>query len=270
MAVYFKDNPQYLKEAIESLLNQSVLPNEIIIVKDGGLNKELDLVLENFSSKNKGLFKIVPLKKNVGLGLALKEGVKHCTYDLIARMDSDDICLRNRFERQLSILKKNKNVSIVGGLISEFNDSIAEKMKIRIVPKNDDEIKKYFKIRNPMNHVSVMIRKSDLLKVGSYKDFYQHEDYYLWGRMIKKGMKFYNIQEVLVYVRVGFGMYGRRGGVKYLRNDIKIQKEFYKDGLITMPEAIKYIMLRIPVRIIPNKIRELIYKKVLRGENENN
>ena len=259
MSVYYKEDPKYLKEAIESILNQTVMPSEIVIIKDGKLGDNLNNILDQFDKNYKSLFKFIEFEENQGLGIALRRGVEECSYEIIARMDTDDIAAKNRFERELAIMQE-KNLDMVGSNIVEFDGNIENIISKRNVPDTDENIKSYAKKRNPFNHMTVMYKKSAVLKAGNYKNFLWFEDYNLWIRMIMNGAKMYNIQENLVYARTGASMFERRGGVKY----IKIQNEMLKIKFISYKEFMFNILTRSAVRIMPNKLRGFVYMKMLR------
>jgi len=159
MSVYFKEKPNYFKECLESILNQTIVPSEIVLVKDGKLTKELECVIGEYVSKYDNLFKIIELEENKGLGIALQIGLLNCKYDIIARMDTDDICLPDRFEKQLKILKERKDVSVVGSWIGEFEDHYKNINTLRKTPLTFDEIYSLAKKKNPLNHMTVMFRK---------------------------------------------------------------------------------------------------------------
>lgn len=264
MAIYINDKPRYLKEALESILYQSKLPNEIVIVQDGIITKELESILNKYIKNYDGLFKIVKLEKNVGLGNALAKGINECSNEIIARMDSDDICVQNRFEKQIKIFRDNKNIDIVGSSIYEFYESKDKIKAERKVPSLHSKIVNYAKKRNPMNHMTVMYKKSCVVAAGNYKDMLYCEDYYLWVRMIVSGCTFYNIEEPLVYARTGQDMYKRRGGVNYIKSEYRLQKELNKLGFIDKKAGVFNFIIRSIPRIIPNKLREIIYLKILR------
>ncbi len=263
MSVYYKEDPKYLKEAIESILNQTVMPSEIVIIKDGKLGDNLNNILDQFDKNYKSLFKFIEFEENQGLGIALRRGVEECSYEIIARMDTDDIAAKNRFERELAIMQE-KNLDMVGSNIVEFDGNIENIISKRNVPDTDENIKSYAKKRNPFNHMTVMYKKSAVLKAGNYKNFLWFEDYNLWIRMIMNGAKMYNIQENLVYARTGASMFERRGGVKYIKREYKMQKEMLKIKFISYKEFMFNILTRSAVRIMPNKLRGFVYMKMLR------
>lgn len=263
MSVYYKEKPIFFKQSLDSIINQTVKPDEIVLVKDGELSKELEVIIERYVIDYPLLFNIIAFKKNQGLGIALREGVNACSYDIIARMDTDDIAMPTRFEKQLSVLKQSPQIDMVGSFISEFDHTIEDITSIKKVPIHNDEIKKYAKRRNPFNHMTVMFRKNAVVKAGNYCPFPLNEDYYLWARMILQNSKMLNIDESLVYARAGDSMFKRRGGINYFYTDIKLQKEYFKLGFINFFEFIRNIILRFPIRLFPNSFRKWVYIKLL-------
>ena len=265
MSVYYMDKPEYLKKSVESMLNQTIKPDEFIIVKDGKLTKILDDLIDEYANKYDRLFTIVVLKNNVGLGLALNEGLKAARNELIARMDADDISLSNRCEEQLRMFEKNENLSVIGSNISEFIHNETNCISRRVVPENNEEIVKYMKKRCPVNHVTVMFKKSKVIESGNYIEWYYNEDYYLWIRLYLNGAKFYNIQQDLVNVRIGSEMFKRRGGYKYFTSEKKIQKFMLNNKVINYITYINNVLKRFIVQIIvPNGIRSWIFKTFAR------
>ena len=267
MSVYYKENPKWLKESIQSMVSQTIVTNDFVLVKDGKLTKELDEIISEYCKKYPDIFNIVELEENQGLGPALAIGIKECKNELIARMDSDDISIQNRCEQQLKIFKENPDMDIVGSNIAEFIDNIDNIQAYRILPEQDNEIKKYARRRNPFGHPSIMFKKSKVLEAGNYRSYYLCEDYDMWVRMIQKNAHCYNIQEILVYMRIGEDFYKRRGGIKYLKSILKFKNEQYKNGLYSKKDYIISGGSHIFMCLMPNSIRETLYKKVLRGKN---
>ena len=261
MSVYHKDNPQWLKQAIDSIFNNTVKPNQIVLVVDGQIPNELEQIINEY----KDSLDILRLEQNSGLGVALQQGLLKCKYPLVARMDSDDISLPNRFELQLKEFENNPNLTIVGGYIQEFDSQTNEKTSIRKVPLEDKQIKKFIKTRSPFNHVTVMFKKEDILKVGNYQAFYQMEDYYLWARLVQAKFQTKNIPQLFVNVRVDTKMFARRGGYKYFKSNKEISKQMLKMKIISYPYYLFNISVRFITQVLmPNDIRTLFYKKVLR------
>ncbi len=263
LSLYYKESPDFLYQSLASIFDQTAIPAEVVLVKDGPLTEELKKILLGYQQKYSSL-KIIPLPQNQGLGRALNEGLKHCTYDIVARMDTDDIAKPDRFEKQLSFLEAHPEIDVVGSWIDEFEGSIDNILSVRKLPETPEELFQYGKSRNPINHPAVMFRKSAVLRNGSYQHFPLFEDYYLWVRMLMNGSKFYNIQESLLYFRTSPDMFKRRGGIKYALTEMKLQYRFYKLGYISLYQMLKNDIVRTVVRLIPNSFRSIIYQKVLR------
>ena len=263
MSVYYKEKPENLKLALDSVINQTLVPNEIVIVEDGPLTQELYNVVEKYLKKY-NIFKIIKIEKNNGLGIALNEGLKHCTYNYVARMDSDDICVNTRFEKQMSFLIKNPNIDAVGSNMIEFNENMENIVSEKIVPEYSEEINKYLKKRNPMNHPTVIYKRNKVLEVNGYEDYQYFEDYYLWAKMINNGCKFYNIQENLYKFRAGASMIKRRGGKKYLKYIKNFEKGLLNLKIINKKIYILNLIKRYIISILPDKLREIFYKNILR------
>ncbi len=264
ISVYKKEKADYLKQALQSIINQTLKPAEIVIVKDGLLTKKLDECIENFQKQNPKLFKILAFKENRGLGLALRDGVKSCKYEYIARMDSDDISKPDRFEKQFGYLQKHPETALLGTWIIEFSKDEKKPDTITKLPCNHLEIIKFAKRRNPFRHMTVIYKKQAVIDSGNYRDFLWFEDYDLWIRMLQKGYITANIPEYLVNVRADKSMFARRGGWKYLKQEYKFQVFLLKTGFITKMEFVINIFIRSVVRVVPNNIRVFIYNKILR------
>lgn len=264
LSLYNKENPDFLKQSLESIFNQTLKPTEIILVEDGPLTSKLYEVLNEYKKKYPE-FKTIPLKENKGLGVALNEGLKHCSYELVARMDTDDICKPNRFEKQVNFMNENPEISASSAWMDEFINETTNIKTIKKVPLNYEEISSYIKKRNPLNHPSVIFRKSDVIKAEGYKHFPLFEDWFLWARMFKKGKKFANISESLLFFRTSPDMYRRRGGVKYAKDNFKFQFTLYNLGIKSLLSALIDSGVRGGVYLLPNKIREFIYTKFLRS-----
>lgn len=263
LSLYYKESPLYLSESLNSIFHGNLLSDEVILLKDGQLTERLDRIVEEYRLRYPTL-KVISLPQNVGLGKALNEGLKHCSYDLVARMDTDDIAKPDRFEKQLAVFKEHPEIDVVGAWIEEFEGDVSNIKSIRKLPETHEEIKKFAKKRNPINHPVVMFRKSAVLATGGYKHFPLLEDYYLWIRMLMNGAKFYNIQESLLYFRTSSDMFKRRGGWKYAMNEIRFQQMLEKEHFISYSQFVRNVCIRFVTRIIPNSWRTFIYKKMLR------
>lgn len=263
MSVYHKDNPDYFKEAILSILNQDLKTNDFVLVCDGVLTEELNNIIKEFSDNP--IFNIIRLEKNKGLGQALKHALPFCKNDLVARMDSDDISLSNRTKLQVNKFSLDPKLSLVSGTLIEYDLTYTKEISEKKLPLKHEEIYLYSKKRNPVNHPCVMFKKSDVLKVGSYEDFHLFEDYYLWVRMLAAGLKFENILEPILHMRSGLEQIKRRGGLKYFKSTKRFQKYLLKTKYISYPRYLKNLFIRfISTVLLPTKVRAKFYLKALR------
>lgn len=263
MSLYIKEKAEYLNEALASVLNQTVKPDEIVIVYDGPITVELRNVVEKYVNNNPGLIKVIENPENKGLGLALADGVPQCKYELIARMDSDDICREDRFEKQLEEFIKDPSLDICGSHILEFEDKKENIVAQRRVPLVDKDIKEYQKRRDGFNHVSVMFKKKSVLAAGNYQTCLLMEDTLLWANMFMNGAKGKNIDDYLVYVRIGKDMYERRGGLDYYKKYKAGRKKVYETGYISWADYEITLIVQFIVAVIPNRVRGFVFKKLL-------
>ena len=263
MSVYINEQANHLTACFDSIYKQTVPPTEIILVEDGPLTSALYEAISKEEERFPQL-KRIKLDTNQGLGIALNKGLPKCSYDIIARMDTDDICVPNRFETQLSYLQNHPEIDVIGAWVFEFEESTSKVLGIRSLPEQHKQIYRFGKKRNPMNHPTVMFRKESVLKAGNYLPCPLFEDYYLWGRMLMMGFRFYNIQQPLLYFRRSPEMIKRRGGLSYAKKEISFLKKLHETGYISKWNLIRNISQRYIVRILPDYIRSLIYKYLLR------
>lgn len=268
MSVYYKEKPEYLSQCLDSLLAQTHLADEWVIVEDGKLTAELYSVLSKYENAHPGLINRVPLENNRGLGLALREGILHCSYELVARMDTDDVSRKDRFELQLREFEKDPQLDVCGSHIEEFYTTPDEIVTVRKVPLTDADIKKYQKKRDGFNHVTVMYKKSAVLRAGNYQNALLMEDSLLWVNMIQSGAKCMNIDDSLVFVRTGMDMYERRGGLSYYRKYKAGRKKILDTGYISYLDYLETLAIQFGVAIAPAKLRKFVFTKFLRGGAE--
>lgn len=264
MSVYYKEKPEYLRQSMISIFDQTVSTNDFVLVCDGKLTDDLNTVIDEMQNKFGDILNVVRLPQNVGLGRALNEGIMHCKNDLIARMDSDDISYPDRCEKQLEVFKKMPELSIVSGIIEEFSVTPDIVNMRRIVPEKNKEIVSFAKKRCPFNHPCVMYRKKSVQSAGGYQDFYLLEDYYLWVRMLMNGSIGYNIQESVLWMRTGNGMYKRRSGLKYAASQRKLFSFFKESGFIGYKEYAFSCLVRTLSSFAPNTVRKCFYSLFLR------
>lgn len=266
MSVYRKESPEFLRQALDSVFNQTAVPAEVVLVEDGPLTDELHALLDDYGNSHPEL-KRVPLPENRGLGLALQEGMLHCSNELVARMDTDDISVPYRFERQLAEFEKNPGIDICGSHIKEFEETPDHIVAERRVPLTHDDCKRYQRRRDAFNHVSVMFRKTAVLKAGNYQHCPLMEDTLLWANMFKTGATAMNIDDYLVLVRIGKDMYERRGGMAYFKKYRKARRVIYQTGFISWWDYTYTIVIQFVVAIMPNSLRGFVFKKLLHKQS---
>jgi glycosyltransferase involved in cell wall biosynthesis len=257
MSVYAKENPLFLSQCLDSILAQTVMPDEFIIIKDGPLTNELEQVLS--AAQFPFEVNIISLPENITQGPARAEGVKAAKHEWVAIMDSDDICRPDRFKKQLAMLSADPDLDLIGGQIDEFNFAPGDLSVRRGVPTGHSDILTFAKKRNPFSHMTVMLRRELAVKAGNYVFFPWFEDYDLWARMLKNGAKCANHPDILVDARVGGGMYARRRGITYIRSELRMQKSLLNLGMINYCEFLRNLTVRVPVRFLPAKALKFIY-----------
>lgn len=264
ITVYSKEKPEFLENSIKSVINQTVVPNQIIIVEDGKLTSELEKVIENHKKSFFNNFTIVKLDKNMGRGIASNAGIEKATNEWIAKMDSDDISKPDRFEIQLNAIQKHPEAVAIGGQVEEFIENQSHVISKREVPLDSESIFKFAKYRSPVNNPTVMFKKSVVKELGEYSNLRFLEDYDLWVKMLTAGFKIVNVPETLVDMRMSDSLYSRRGGFKYLFVYIKLKDKWRRMGLGNYLSVFTSDVAMFLNTLIPTKIRKVIYKQVLR------
>lgn len=269
MSCYKNDNPDFLRVAIKSSFSEQTLkPDEFLLIVDGPVPNSIEKVIFEFESEYKDIFKVYRLKENKGLGNALREGVLLCSYEYIVRMDSDDVSRKDRFEKLISYAKNNPEYSVIGSYTAEFENDVNCLTSVRVVKQEHKDIVEQSKHRSPVSHVSVLLKKEAVLNSGNYMDFPLYEDYYLWIRMIKANCLFYNIPDVLVYVRTDKNRYKRKGNKTYIKSTISFQKYLRKIRYISKKEYLINKNGRLLVAWLPAGVRKFIYIVLLRRKPE--
>lgn len=258
MSLYIKENPLYLESCLESLSRQTLQPNEIVMVLDGPISQELNDVLLRWN--NLLPLKIYPITNNVGLGKALNYGLEKCAYNIIARMDTDDICHCKRFEWQISEFVNEPKLVLLGGAISEFEDNVENITGTRKVPQGHKDILLSARMRNPFNHMTVMYKRNVIQEVGGYIHHHFMEDYNLWLRVLSGDHLTKNLSETLVYARVGNAMLSRRRGMHYIKSEYQLAILKHQLGFTGKSQTIYIFLARCLPRIIPFFIIKRIYK----------
>lgn len=266
MSLYIKEKADYFDACMQSMLRQTVLPSEIVIVLDGPISNELRSVVGEYQKKHPGLIKIVENAVNQGLGLALADGVLACTYELIARMDTDDIAREDRFEKQLNLFLSHPDLDICGSPIIEFEGNIDHVLSKRKVPLTHHEIAKYQKQRSAFNHMTVMFKKSVVLKAGNYEHCPLMEDDMMWIRMLIAGAQCMNIDDFLVYARTGYAMIERRGGWAYYKKYKSGRRKILETGYISRWDYYKTVGVQLIVTLMPKRLRRFVFTNLLRDK----
>lgn len=267
MSIYRNDKPLDVLTAFESVtIRQTLPPTEVVMMVDGTVPSEMERIVSDLAAKHPFL-RVHRLPQNVGLGKALEIGMTLVSHEIVARMDADDIAMPNRFEQQIQFMEEHPHIAIVGGQISEFIDRPDNIVSYRNVPLTPQECRKYFQSKDPLNHMTVMFRKSVILAVGNYQPWHLNEDSYLWGRVLANGYEVANLPDVLVNVRVGAAMYARRGGYKYFKSDAAILRWKLSHQLTTPLRYAFDILVRFVVYVMmPNAVRGWFFKTFLRKQ----
>jgi len=266
MSIYQKESPQHFDRAMQSIWSdQSIKPSEIVLVQDGPLPDVLRARLEHWKGDLGEVLNWIVLEKNVGTGKAKNTGIKACSHELIAVMDTDDIALPGRFEKQLAVFEANQDIDVCGAWVGEFEENESVIVSHRRTPERHDQIVAFAKSRSPVNHPTAMYKKSSVLSAGNYSELRSSQDFNLFVRLIMDGATLYNIQEPLVNMRMGNGqLETRRGGLKQALHEASVQKEFYRMGFINWFEFIRNVVIGVSVRVLPNKLMKAAFKLIRR------
>ncbi len=258
LSIYKKESPEFFQRALQSVWEeQTRKPEQIVLIKDGPLTIELDCIIDDWRSKLGEILKVVELPLNVGLGKALNEGLMYCKYELVARMDTDDISMPERFEMQIEFMRDHPEVSVCSSYIEEFDENNIT--TIRRLPLEHYDILTFAKKRCPISHPAVIFRKSAVLSVGGYPEFNKAQDVALWSLLLSKGYVFANIGIVLVRMRLGKNFFSRRGR-EHLKNELTVLRFQKQIGFITKVQFIKYMLIRTGVRLSPTPVKKMLYK----------
>lgn len=266
MSVYLNEKPGFLSESLESMLTQTVPPSDFVLVCDGKLTDELNVIVKSFESEYSEIFNSIRLIENVGTGLAANEGIKACKYDLIVKMDSDDICMPTRCQKQLLMFLKNPKLDMVGAYIQEFDSETDELLAVKKTPLKHEEILKYAKRRNPFNNQTLIFRKSMAEKVGGYSNIKRCEDYEFVTKMLMAGAIGENMPEILVKYRVTKDNIKRRKNWTNTKSFIHVRKNLLKSGFSNIFDFIIPCTAQLLMFILPEKFTLWMYNKKLRKQ----
>ncbi|AUX73096.1 glycosyltransferase family 2 protein [Erwinia pyrifoliae] len=261
ISLYNKEKPDNLEQCLESLYQQTLPADEIVLVYDGPVSEPLKAVVTRWAVLLPLV--IVPLEKNVGLGKALNAGLERCTHNIVARMDTDDICLPERFEKQISYMESHSEVVLSGAAVIEFDEHGKERLKR--LPLSNSEIHQFAKMKNPFNHMCVVFRKDKVIAAGSYQHHLFMEDYNLWLRMMSQGYPVSNLPEVLMKVRAGSEMVNKRRGWVYIKSEVQLYRLKRKLNQTGFIHGAIYFLIRTMTRLMPVKVMKFLYEKDRKG-----
>lgn len=262
LPVYGGDRPDHLARAYRSSVDEQTLrPAEVVIVQDGPVSDALTAKLAELTADPAVPTRVVVLIDNVGLAHALERGLDECEFDLVARMDADDISLPTRFERQVQ--RMSEGFDLVGTGMHEFVDENGAMVGRRVPPTDSATIIRYARFHDPFNHPTVIYRRSAVQRAGGYLPMGLMEDYFLFARMIQSGARVANLSDPLVMYRVGEGAYARRGGWHQLRAELRLQRNFRRARFTTVPQAFRNVAIRGVYRLIPEGVRRRAYRRLI-------
>ena len=262
MSIYQKESPGHFDRAMHSIWSdQTVKPSEVVLVQDGPLPGPLLDRISAWQDQLGSVLNCVILKENVGTGKAKNIGIKACSHDLVAVMDTDDVSLPTRFEKQLAVFELKEQIDVCGAWVGEFEEDENLIVSHRRTPEQHEQIVAFAKSRSPVNHPTAMYRKSSVLSAGNYSELRSSQDFNLFVRLIMNGAKLHNIQEPLVNMRMGNGqLETRRGGLKQALHEASVQKEFYQMGFLSLFELVRNVVIGFSIRILPTALIKLFYK----------
>jgi glycosyltransferase involved in cell wall biosynthesis len=264
MSIYSATKASDLDRCLNSLSRQTLPATEVVIVRDGPIPRTAEQCIQSYESHLP--FRHLYFSNNRGLGPALHDGLEACSYELIARVDSDDSSIPERFRKQAEFLNRESDVSLVGGWMKECYPVGKVTVSVtRRCPIGHDSIRRAAKRRNPINHPTVMFRKTHVLACNSYESCPMFEDYYLWAKMLEHGYLLSNLPEVLVETEIDSDYFRRRGGVPYVKNELHLIRKLMHINFLSPMEAGIFFLPRLPMRLTPASIRQYLYRTFLRN-----
>lgn len=262
MAVWAGDRPEWVRAALASVRAQTLPATQVVIVQDGPVSADLAEVL--VEAEESLPVSLLVLAVNGGLAAALQAGLARCAHELVARVDADDVCVPDRFERQARVMAAQPDLSVLGGYVAEFETDPDRPYAVRDVPVGRAQVQRVARWRAPVNHPTAMLRRSHVLAVGGYSGFVGIEDYFLWGKLLAAGRSLDNLPDVLVKMRAGAALGRRRGGWRYLRVEAALFRRFVQIGFLTPGQAVVGLAMRLPLRVVPAPLRSWVYRRLLR------
>lgn len=260
LSVYKGEDPVFLDHALVSIYDvQKLKPSQVVLVKDGFLTPELDDVVSTWEKKLVDVLTIVPLERNVGLGPALNEGLKYCKHELVARMDTDDVALPDRFAKQVEFMQANPDIVASSAILEEWDSGLQKKQGVRHLPLEPDAVLKFAKRRSPLSHPVAIFRKKIVLDYGGYPPLRKAQDYALWSLLLSKGYKLANLPDVLLKMRTGNEMLGRRGW-DYFKQEYRLLKYQREIGFLSYSGFVVNVLLKGGLRVAPDFVKRWAYR----------
>ncbi len=267
MSVWGGDDPDFLEAAFRSVVHdQTRPPDDVVLVQDGPVPPELETRITGLIHESPVPTTLLALDANIGLGLALDQGMASCAHDIVARMDADDIALPHRFATQVPIVEGG--IDLVGSALLEFGTGPDDIVGKRVPPIDAAEIIRYSRFHQPFNHPTVVYRRSVVQAAGGYRHLAMMEDYLLFAKMIDQGATVGNVAEPLVLYRIGAGAYARRGGVTLLKSEVGLQRQLYEMGFTSRTQLVRNIMVRGGYRLVPEGLRKAAYRRLIARKGE--
>jgi glycosyltransferase involved in cell wall biosynthesis len=267
MSVWGGDDPEFLDAAFRSAVHdQTRRPDDVVLVQDGPVPPPLAKVIGELIESSPVPTTLLPLDANVGLGVALDQGMSACAHDIVARMDADDIALPHRFAVQVPLVEQG--IDLLGSSLLEFGDDPTDVVGRRVPPIDPETIVRYARFHQPFNHPTVVYRRSAVEAAGGYRHLALMEDYLLFAKMIGQGARVGNVAEPLVLYRVGAGAYARRGGVTLLKSEWRLQRRLLEMGFTNRVQFVRNMVVRGGYRLVPELARRTAYRRLIARKGE--
>lgn len=261
LSVYKNESPSFLDASLNSIWDTQILkPKQIVLVKDGPLTHSLDSVINFWGERLGEILTVVSLKNNVGLGAALNEGIKYCRFELVARMDTDDVAMPERFVKQVKFMQANPDIVASSAQVEEWNSDFTELIGTRKLPLAPSEVIRFAKRRSPLSHPVSIFRKKIVLDVGGYPPLRKAQDFALWSLLLSKGYKLANMPDILLKMRAGDELISRRGW-SYYKHEIQLYSFQKRIGFLSTSDYVVNIIGKGILRLAPNFIKTLIYRQ---------
>ncbi|MFT3952377.1 MAG: glycosyltransferase [Oscillospiraceae bacterium] len=262
MSVYEKETPAHFSHSLDSILAQTVQCRQFVLVCDGALGDALEAVIARYERRFGGRMDVVRLETHSRLGNALNAGLARCRYEIVLRMDADDVAKPYRAEKQLAAMANG--AGLCSAFVAEFSGTPTRVTAIKTLPVTHEQIVRYMRRRNPMNHPCTTFLKSAVERAGGYQDCPWFEDYDLWVRMLRSGCRAVNVPEVLLFMRAGKEMYARRGGFAYLKHALRFRLKLLRAGASTLPDFLASAAAQTASALMPVSLRKRLYELFLR------